>query len=110
VQIAGAIGGTLAATFAVALGIQRKDPKLNEEQVALGRTILPDARLFGTLAIWVYFVVGVATVYVVWRVTARRLRRSRRRQRLFAEYLTSIFVAANSGPGQTEFPDGNGPG
>lgn len=109
VQIAGAIGGTLAATFAVALGIQRKDPKLNEKQVALGSTILPEAKLFGTLAIWVYFVVGLATLYVTWRRDVQTPQEIKTAATLFAGYVTSIFVAAISGPGQTELADGNGP-
>lgn len=102
VQIATAIGGALAALFAVALGIQRKDPTENEKKVHVGKTITPERPLVGTICVWVYFFVGAATLYVVWRRDTQAPQEIKTAATVFAGYVLSIFVAAVSRPGQTQ--------
>jgi hypothetical protein len=64
VQLASAIGGALAAAFAVAVGIQRSDPTIDEKRLQLGTTLIPGAGWVSTASVLVYFVVGVAIVVV----------------------------------------------
>jgi hypothetical protein len=59
--VASLIGGILGTYFAVVLGVQKRDPNIDEKKLRLGSAILPGHRLaeaLGTFAFLVYFVVG----------------------------------------------------
>jgi hypothetical protein len=101
VQLATAIGGALGAAFAVALGIQRRDTKVNEKRLQLGKTLTPKAEWVSTVSVLVYFAVGVGVVVVSRTNGAETPQEIQATATLFAGYLASIFVATLSGPGQT---------
>src|SRR3954471_21961158 len=64
VYIASALGGILGTFFAVALGVQRKDSDINQQELKLGPTLVGESKqvsdVLATAALWAYFAVGVA--------------------------------------------------
>jgi VIT1/CCC1 family predicted Fe2+/Mn2+ transporter len=99
VQIASAIGGVLAATFAVAFGIQRTDPNVNEKRLNLGRTLTPNAELVTTLCVIVYFVVGVFATVVAFAKGAETPQEIKTPVTVFLGYIVAMFTGIVTGPG-----------
>jgi hypothetical protein len=63
VYMASALGGVLGTFFAVALGIQRKDPNVDQRDLKLGSTLLGTtgpSEALATAALWLYAAVGLA--------------------------------------------------
>ncbi len=106
VQLASAIGGALGAAFAVALGIQRRDPTVNEKRLQVGKTLTPRAEWASTLSVLVYFAVGSRDRCRLAHNDAETPQEIQATGTLFAGYLASIFTAVLSGPGQTQPPSG----
>lgn len=102
VQLANGIGGLLGAAFAVAMGIQRKDPTVNERRLDLGATITPEAKWVSTVSVLVYFVVGAVTLYVSRAHGAETPQEIQATATVFAGYVGAIFIGAVTGPGQTQ--------
>lgn len=101
VQLASGIGGILGAMFAVALGIQRRDPAVNEKRLSVGSTLTPGATWVSNVAVLVYFVVGIAILAVTQTNGAETPQEIKAAATVFAGYLGAIFTAVISGPGQT---------
>jgi hypothetical protein len=100
VQIASAIGGLLAATFAVAFGIQRRDPTVNEKRLNLGSTLTPNAELVTAVCLVVYFLVGLAATVVAFTNSAETPQEIKTPVTLFLGYLVAMFTGIVTGPGQ----------
>src|SRR4051812_4896421 len=64
VQIATGIGGLFAGVFAVAFGIQRKDPTVDEKKLRVGDTLTPNATIVAGTCLVVYFLVGAVSLIV----------------------------------------------
>jgi hypothetical protein len=101
VQLAAGIGGALAAVFAVAFGLQRKDPTVNEKKFNLGATLTPNAEFVTTVCILVYFLVGVVTAYISLRNTVETPQEIKTPLTIFVGYLGAMFFAVATGPGRT---------
>jgi hypothetical protein len=71
VYVASVLGGVLGTFFAVALGIQRKDPDTDHTKLSLGPTLLGTTgrgTAIATAALWIYFGVGLgAGVTAIFR-------------------------------------------
>jgi hypothetical protein len=102
VQLATGIGGLLAAVFAVAFGIQRKDPTVDEKKLNLGATITPEAQWVTSISIVVYFLVGAATLWVSRDSGAETPQEIQATATVFAGYLAAIFTGMLTGPGKTQ--------
>ena len=102
VQVASAIGGLLAATFAVAFGIQRTDPGVNEKKLNLGNTLTPNAELVTAVCVIAYFIVGTATVLVAFTQGAETPQEIKTPATLFLGYLVAMFTGVVTGPGKTD--------
>jgi hypothetical protein len=102
VQLASGIGGALAAVFAVAFGLQRKDATVNEKKLKLGATLTPNAQFVTTGCILVYFLVGVVTAYISLRNNVETPQEIKTPLTIFLGYLGAMFVAVVTGPGRTE--------
>jgi hypothetical protein len=102
VQLANGIGGLLGAAFAVAVGIQRKDPAVNEKQLQLGATLTPEARWVTTVSVLVYFIVGAATLAVSRVYGAETPQEIQATATVFAGYLAAIFTGVVTGPGKSQ--------
>lgn len=101
VQIAAGIGGLLAATFAVAFGIQRKDPTVNEKKLDLGRMLTPEAGFVTAVSVIVYFLVGLAATAVMLTHGNETPQEIKTPTTLFLGYLVAMFTGIVTGPGQT---------
>jgi hypothetical protein len=101
VQIASAIGGLLAATFAIAFGIQRRDRTVDEKKLNLGSTLTPNAELVTAVCVGVYFIVGVAATLVAFTNSAETPQEIKTPVTLFLGYVVAIFTGVVTGPGRT---------
>jgi hypothetical protein len=101
VQLAAGIGGLLAGTFAVAFGIQRRDPDTDEKKLNLGRTLTPNAEFVTAVCLLVYFLVGVAATFVSLAHSDETPQEIKTPVTIFVGYLAAIFAAIVSGPGRT---------
>ena len=101
VQIASAIGGLLAATFAIALGIQRKDPTVNEKKFNLGSTLTPNAEIVTMVCVVVYFLVGGIATFVAFTHGAETPQEIKAPVTLFLGYVVALFTGVVTGPGKT---------
>jgi hypothetical protein len=98
VQLASGIGGVLAAVFAVAFGIQRRDPTVNQRKLNLGRTLTPNAEVVTGLCVVVYFVVGLATAAVALTNSPETPQEIKTPLTLFVGYLGAMFTAIATSP------------
>jgi hypothetical protein len=102
VQLAAAIGGVLGGVFALAFGIQRRDPATDEKQLRIGKTLTPAAEWVTSVCMLVYAVVGVATLIVVRTHGAESPQEIQATATAFAGYAASIFTAVVTGPGKVQ--------
>jgi hypothetical protein len=101
VQIASGIGGLLAATFAVAFGIQRQDRTVNEKKLNLGKTLTPDAEVVTAVCVGVYFVVGAVATIIAITNSVETPQEIKAPVGIFVGYLAAIFTGVVTGPGKT---------
>ncbi len=102
VQLANGIGGLLAAVFAVAFGVQRKDETVDERRLRVGATLTPRAEWVSMVSIVAYFVVGVATLYISRDNGGETPQEIQASATVFAGYLAAIFTGVVTGPGKTQ--------
>jgi hypothetical protein len=101
VQLATGIGGLLAAIFAVAFGIQRSDPTVDEKKLKLGQTLTPRAEVVTSVCLVVYFLVGAAAAIITLLNSAETPLEIKTPVTIFVGYIVTIFMSVLRGPGQT---------
>ena len=106
VQIASGIGGLLGAAFAVAFGIQRDNPNVNEKRLNLGSTLTPNAEVVSIVCVVAYFVVGAAATVVSLANSVETPQEIKTPVTVFLGYVVGMFTAIVTGPGKR----GNGCG
>src|SRR4051794_9380344 len=100
VQLASGIGGLLGAVFAIAFGIQRSDPDVDERRVNLGATLTPNAELVTSLCLVVYFLVGAVTTALTLLNSDETPQEIKTPVTVFVGYIAAMFVAILRGPGK----------
>jgi hypothetical protein len=111
--VASTIGGILGTFFAVAMGVERKDPEKNASRLAPGPTLLgtPGSAQNGitdnlaTAAVWAYALVGVGAIVTVFIRSAQSPGAVETLASAFGGFLLAIVTAAFA-PGQTTQPNG----
>jgi hypothetical protein len=108
VYAASVLVGILGAFFAVALGIQRKDPTVDQTRLRLGTTLVgtkegPGVAL-ATAALWFFFLVGLASVITVIFKSVQAPDSIKALASTFAGYGVAIFGAAFGSPSTASGP------
>ncbi len=101
VQLASGIGGLLAATFAVAFGIQRNDDDTDERKLDLGRTLTPNATFVTAVCLGAYFLVGIAATIVTLTQGQETPQEIKTPVTIFIGYIAAMFTGIVTGPGKT---------
>jgi hypothetical protein len=104
VYLASLLAGALGTAFAVAVGIQRKDPATNEKKLALGSTLLASGwgQVLANAGVWVYALVGVTSLVTVFWNQAESPASIKAFAAAFIGYAVSVFTSALTGPGATQ--------
>jgi hypothetical protein len=106
VYVASLLAGILGTFFAVALGIQAKDPDINQRELKLGTTLVAQERgpgaALGTVALWLFFAVGAASVITAFVKTVESPDSIKALAATFGGYGLAIFGAAFGTPAPTQ--------
>jgi hypothetical protein len=104
VYIASALGGVLGTFFAVALGVQRKDPATDASSLKLGPTLVGESKTvsdgLATAALWAYTIVGIVAAGTALIKTVQTPDAIKAVAATFGGYALAVFSAAFAPPQQ----------